>query len=713
MDEVNMKELSIVIPIYNEEAILEMEVTRLIEEMKQSFADFSYEIFLVENGSFDKTKQIVEELEAKYTEVRSIHLPDASYGSALKHGLLQNDSKYTAIFNIDFWDVPFLKKAFSEIGKVDMVVGSKTAPGAEDTRPLARRVITKTFNWLLQKTFGFRGTDTHGIKLVKTEKLQPIIKQCQTEREIFDTEFVLRAEAAGLKTKELPVVCVERRKTVYRISQRIPRTIKDLVTFFFSFRLKQFSKLNIGLVTFSIFIFLFSALYGFPNSPSPWFDNGVNLGLAKTYVQDGVYSLRLGPGNYIPDRPLFISTNYPLIGWIILSFKLFGVGLMQAQIVMLLFVIGFLISAGILVSRWYGTKYVPWMMALVVTFLPFYGNGLSGGLGELPGLVYLIVALLLLEKQTSKHVFLCGICFGLAITTKVFFLVSLVALGIAELVRVIIEKKIFLKRWLLLAVGMLGPGIIWLRTLLPDGFSVSSIRQTFSYYSNPYDVAGVVSENILRFVTESTPLHFFILFIIYHLSLILKHKKNRLQYGEIFLSVFLVLNIIFYVRTVGWYRYLFPAHLLLLVLLAPSLVSVVKKIKSIAMYGGAVLVLVALVTIQTVHLLNNRNDRLYYNPIPKEFAAQIDKELGTGADILVIDKPELWFLLKNNNARQRMKMNPIISYGDDVFGGGQLPDYIVSGEPEKNEYIAANIVRFNLEYERLMDKGSYVLFGLK
>ena len=51
-------ELSIVIPIYNEESILETSVTELITELEQAGLDF--EIVLAENGSRDRTVAIAE-----------------------------------------------------------------------------------------------------------------------------------------------------------------------------------------------------------------------------------------------------------------------------------------------------------------------------------------------------------------------------------------------------------------------------------------------------------------------------------------------------------------------------------------------------------------------------------------------------------------------------------------------------------------------------
>jgi len=76
---------------------------------------------------------------------------------------------------------------------------------------------------------------------------------------------------------------------------------------------------------------------------------------------------------------------------------------------------------------------------------------------------------------------------------------------------------------------------------------------------------------------------------------------------------------------------------------------------------------------------------------------------------MVVDKPELWFLLPRAAVTQRMKMNPRVSFGEDIFATGNLPDYIVSGEPSDNEYLRQYTEELEKEYERVREEGAYVL----
>ena len=163
-----MKLLSIVIPIYNEEEILETEVKSIINEMNNRKFE-KYEIFLVENGSTDNTKNIAKELSEDFQNIKMISLKTSNYGRAIKDGILRCNGDNVAIFNIDFWDVDFLITSINYLlsGESDIVLGSKVMSESEDTRSLLRRFITKNFNLFLKLFFDSGGVDTHGLKLFR------------------------------------------------------------------------------------------------------------------------------------------------------------------------------------------------------------------------------------------------------------------------------------------------------------------------------------------------------------------------------------------------------------------------------------------------------------------------------------------------------------------------------------------------------------------
>ena len=100
-------QISIVIPIYNEQAILHAAVVDLRERLKP--LGWRYEIILAENGSKDRTIQIGHELAAKYAgesdgQVKIISLGEPNYGKALKQGILLARGNLVLCDEIDLCD---------------------------------------------------------------------------------------------------------------------------------------------------------------------------------------------------------------------------------------------------------------------------------------------------------------------------------------------------------------------------------------------------------------------------------------------------------------------------------------------------------------------------------------------------------------------------------------------------------------------------------
>jgi len=130
----------------------------------------------------------------------------------------------------ELWDAQFFQRAVELLADgVDLVVGSKRLPESLDERPRIRRTITAWFNGLLRFAFGYSGTDTHGIKALRRSVLMPILDKCCTDGEIFDTEFVLRAQRAGLTRRELPVNIRDTRPPRLSLLRRVPGTLVDLI----------------------------------------------------------------------------------------------------------------------------------------------------------------------------------------------------------------------------------------------------------------------------------------------------------------------------------------------------------------------------------------------------------------------------------------------------------------------------------------------------
>ena len=231
--------VSIVIPIYNEEGILHSAIVDLRERLAP--LGWRYEIVLAENGSRDGTVALARELSRKYPEVRLISSSEPNYGRALRAGILDARGDFVLCDEIDLCDVDFHRQAVEllESGVVDMVIGSKLIQGASDERPLFRHAASIVYTGLLRALLDFRGSDTHGLKAFRRERLLPIAEQCLTDKDVFASEFVIRAYRAGLPIHEIPIRVMEKRPPSINLFKRVPNVVKNLGKLSFAIRLRR------------------------------------------------------------------------------------------------------------------------------------------------------------------------------------------------------------------------------------------------------------------------------------------------------------------------------------------------------------------------------------------------------------------------------------------------------------------------------------------
>ena len=222
---VTAPDVSIVIPVYNEEGILREAVTELLADLP-----FSAEVILAENGSTDRTVQLAEHLAAERPEVRTFSLGEPNYGKALRRGILEARGTWVICEEIDLCDADFHRRALDHLrhGDADMVIGSKAMKGANDERPILRRVATRVLNSMLRVSLDFHGTDTHGLKAFRRETLLPVVESCVIDRDLFASEFVIRAGRGGVRVLEIPIKLAEKRPPSIHLLKRVPNTLRGM-----------------------------------------------------------------------------------------------------------------------------------------------------------------------------------------------------------------------------------------------------------------------------------------------------------------------------------------------------------------------------------------------------------------------------------------------------------------------------------------------------
>jgi glycosyltransferase involved in cell wall biosynthesis len=201
----------------------------------------AYELILAENGSNDATLSLAQELSRENEPVRVLSLGQPNYGAALRQAILMARGEWILCDEIDLCDLDFYRRAVHllETDQADLVVGSKAMPGAHDERPLPRRVATRVINGMLRLLVGFSGTDTHGLKAFRRDRLLEAARRSVVDKDLFASEFVIRAEKSGVRVLEIPVEVAEKRRPSVDLVRRVPNVLKNLALLFYVLRIRR------------------------------------------------------------------------------------------------------------------------------------------------------------------------------------------------------------------------------------------------------------------------------------------------------------------------------------------------------------------------------------------------------------------------------------------------------------------------------------------
>jgi 4-amino-4-deoxy-L-arabinose transferase-like glycosyltransferase len=325
-----------------------------------------------------------------------------------------------------------------------------------------------------------------------------------------------------------------------------------------------------------IALVLFLALYNLTDYPLTWFDEGSHLHVPKTLVRFGVYADYSSEGfrHYGPTIGIGPTVMLPIAA----AFWLFGIGLLQARLVMALYLLA-TVYAFYRLARTLGGRRLAWvatglLVASRGVALVLYGRQV---VGEVPGLFFLVAGMGLWfakwERSSWWRLGLVGLLLGLAVVTKFQYLLFLApALTVAWLANLvyyrIAPQRVFVLPGLI-AAGCFALWQTYMILYLGSGTATENLanfRQftagaalTFSPYLMQESIKVLMSfPNYLGAVLPALAYGFF---------LALPPRREAQQWGIVFTLV--AVNLGWYVvASIGWWRYAFLGLALLSLLVA-------------------------------------------------------------------------------------------------------------------------------------------------
>jgi len=239
--------LSIIVPAYNEAERIPQALLAMDKQL--AAATYSYEIFVVNDGSTDNTAAIVRNMTKLVRNLKLIDLREnAGKGGAVRQGMLLSAGQirlFTDADNstsIDQFEkmMPFFKEGY------EVVIGSRAVRGAklDPPEPFYRQLIGKSLNLIVQ-LFLLPGIwDTQcGFKAFTEDAAKKVFMAARVGGWGFDFEVLALAKKMGYRIKEIPVHWVDDNRSHIKFSAGL-QFLRDIAII--RWRLWHPSKLDIG-----------------------------------------------------------------------------------------------------------------------------------------------------------------------------------------------------------------------------------------------------------------------------------------------------------------------------------------------------------------------------------------------------------------------------------------------------------------------------------
>jgi dolichyl-phosphate beta-glucosyltransferase len=202
--------LSIVIPCYNEQDRLPATLVAIKAYM--SARGTAYELILSDDGSTDRTPQVIEGAMRGAENVHVVRLPqNRGKGRALAEGVKVSTGDRVLLTDAD------LSTPIDELPKLEacldagagVAIASRALPGSVIVihQPFYRVLMGKTFNLIVQALLLPGLWDTQcGFKLFRGDLARTVFSELRTDGFGYDPEALFRAKRRGEKIAEVAVV---------------------------------------------------------------------------------------------------------------------------------------------------------------------------------------------------------------------------------------------------------------------------------------------------------------------------------------------------------------------------------------------------------------------------------------------------------------------------------------------------------------------------
>lgn len=243
--------VNIVFPVLNEERRLEKGI-RATEQFLKAHKEIDAVVTIADNGSTDRTLEIIKELAAEYDNIEYISLSQKGFGLAFREAVKANRCDIVGYVDVDLsTDIRYLKnvmKGFEKNPKISVIKGNRLSKKSEvHGRKAERNITSMGLDMLIKLVFGVKVSDTmEGFQFFRRECIEHLISVSSDDNGWFYcAELLIRGEKMGYRIAELPVVWnddydtkVDVPKLIINYLEKIFLLKKALIKEWFSKRIK-------------------------------------------------------------------------------------------------------------------------------------------------------------------------------------------------------------------------------------------------------------------------------------------------------------------------------------------------------------------------------------------------------------------------------------------------------------------------------------------
>jgi glycosyltransferase involved in cell wall biosynthesis len=204
--------VEIVVPVHNEEAVLERNVRLLLDYLRREYP-FRFSIVVADNASTDATSAIAARLAREEPEVELLRLERKGRGLALRTAWLASRADVVSYMDVDLSTnlesfLPLVAPVLS--GHSEVAIGTRLAHSAHVRRRIKREILSRGYNLLVRLGFRAGFSDAQcGFKALRADEARLLLPLVEDDGWFFDTELLLLAARNGMRIHEVPVDWIE------------------------------------------------------------------------------------------------------------------------------------------------------------------------------------------------------------------------------------------------------------------------------------------------------------------------------------------------------------------------------------------------------------------------------------------------------------------------------------------------------------------------